>query len=284
MSTFVVIGLTTGAIYALFALGLVLMYQVTRILNVAFGAIGMVVAFAFGSLHEHLVPGAALAVALACAALAGALLGAVALRLQPAPVAVKAAAAIALVPVLQAVAVLGWGNEPRPSPGLSDGVAFHTAGVAVTTQQVLTIAIAVVAAGGLVVVFRTGLLGSAMRAMAANVDVSRLVGLPVRRLWIVAWTACVVAAGLAAILTVPTTGLSQTSLTLIVLAPLVAALAAGFRAPALAAAVAVALGVADGILQYRSGWATYRPLVPLAVAIVALLTSPPARARARERL
>ena len=76
--TFTVIGLTTSAVYAVIASGLVLTYTTTGVFNFAHGALGMVAAFSYWALHVSLglpaVP-SALIVVLAGGPVAGALLG-----------------------------------------------------------------------------------------------------------------------------------------------------------------------------------------------------------------
>src|ERR1041384_2022561 len=51
---FIVIGLTTGAIYAMAALGLVLTYRTSGIFNFGHGAVAMMSTYAFYSLRQHL--------------------------------------------------------------------------------------------------------------------------------------------------------------------------------------------------------------------------------------
>ncbi|MGH9005574.1 MAG: ABC transporter permease subunit, partial [Acidimicrobiia bacterium] len=48
---FVVIGLTTGAVYALVATGLVLTYKTSGVFNFAHGALGMIATYIFYSLR-----------------------------------------------------------------------------------------------------------------------------------------------------------------------------------------------------------------------------------------
>ena len=50
---FIVIGLTTGSVYALAAMGLVVTYTTSGVFNFAHGAVGMVATFVFYSLREN---------------------------------------------------------------------------------------------------------------------------------------------------------------------------------------------------------------------------------------
>src|SRR5437588_9176714 len=60
---FIIIGLTTGAVYALAALGLVLTYRTSGVFNFGHGAIGMFSTYLFYSLRQHLPTALALAFA-----------------------------------------------------------------------------------------------------------------------------------------------------------------------------------------------------------------------------
>lgn len=271
MTTYLVIGLVNGALYALYALGIVLMYQTTRILNFAFGAIGMVAAFSFATLALGLNVWIALAVVVVGAAAAGAAFGVVTLPIQDAPEDTKAVASLALVTALGGAVVVGWGSEPRRTPVLSAETALSIAGVAISWQRVLTIGITAGLCVGMLAMFRVGRLGAALRAMAGDTDVSRLIGLPVRRLWVVSWVLATVTASVGAVLVLPEVGLQVAPLTFVVLPPLAAAMAARFRHATVAVAAALALGIADGLFQYHRSISDLRGTLPLVLVVGALL-------------
>src|SRR5712691_11773139 len=61
---FIIIGLTTGAVYALAALGLVLTYRTSGVFNFGHGAIGMAATYAFYTFRQHLPTAVAMVLAI----------------------------------------------------------------------------------------------------------------------------------------------------------------------------------------------------------------------------
>src|SRR5690349_15486396 len=111
--TFVVAGLAAGAVYALAAIGLVLTYRTSGILNFAQGAIAAVSAYAFYTLNvEHGVPwpvAAAIAV-LGVGVGLGLLMELLARRLQTAPLALQVASTVGILLAIASVITLIYGT------------------------------------------------------------------------------------------------------------------------------------------------------------------------------
>jgi len=61
---FIVSGVTSGAVYALAALGLVLTYRTSGVFNFGHGAIGMFATYMFYSFRQHLPTALAMALAI----------------------------------------------------------------------------------------------------------------------------------------------------------------------------------------------------------------------------
>jgi branched-chain amino acid transport system permease protein len=280
VGAFIVAGLIAGSIYALVAVGLVFMYQTTGIVNFGYGALGAFAAFSYATLRTTFVTPAALAIVVVGGAVAGAGLGAITLPVQRASVTVKAVASLALIQFVIGTVPLIWTSRARPAPALALGRAFRLASVNVSRQQVITFVISVLVALAVVAFFRFGRLGSALRAMAANPNVARLVGLRVRRLWVISWTLATAVAALAGVLIAPSYGLAAGTLSFAVLYPLAAALVAGFRRPLVAMAVALVLGVADSVMRsqvrpfkltlFGAPLASYAAALPFLFVVVAL--------------
>ncbi len=271
------------------------MFQTTGVLNFAYGAMGAVAAFTFATLSVEHSPWTAFVVCVVAAPVAGAALGLVSLPAQRSTVPVKAIATVSLALTLQGAITLVWGVTPRRTPVLSNEAAFEISGVVLSNQQVATLAIALATCVAIAAFFRFGRLGSALRAMAADVLVAQLIGLPVRTLWVVSWAIAAVSAALGGILVLPATSLSAPNLTFIVLTPLAAALIAGFRSPTIAVASAFAIGVLQGVSSGIDGvtnqffgldWdlSAYRDALPLAIALLVLLVLPASRVATWERV
>ena len=231
MSTYVFTGLVNGAIYALIALGILLMYQTTGVLNFAFGAFGMVAAYSFWELASGsgMSPLLAFVLVLILAVVGGAGLGIITLPARESSEVTKAAATLGLLTALQALVILAWGTNPKTPASLIDKVAFHAFDIAITWQRVLALAVAIGGSAAILAFLRMGKLGAALHALASSTEISRLIGLPVRRLWVIAWSISIFVASLAALLILPDIGMSTTNLSFIVLTPLAAVLAARFR-------------------------------------------------------
>jgi branched-subunit amino acid ABC-type transport system permease component len=294
MLTFVVTGLITGSIYALLAVGLVFMYQTTGVVNFAFGAFGALAAFTFSTLRFENGPVISLiAVVLGGGAL-GALIGAATTRAQTTSTTVKAVASLALTQAIIGLIPLVWGSTGRPVATLSTGVAFTLFDVVISWQQVITFLVAIAVAAAVLAFFRFGSLGSALRAMAANTNVARLIGLPVRRLWIMSWAIGTGIAALAGVLIAPNYGLAPATLSFTVLYPLAAAVAASFRRPLVAAGVAVLLGLGDNLMRSQTApfdvdfigvpLSTYAPMLPFVAVVVALVAAKSGRFSTWERV
>jgi branched-chain amino acid transport system permease protein len=271
MINFLVLGLMTGAVYALYALGLVLVYRTTGVVNLAYGAMGMVGAFVFASTVAVVPPWPALVLVLVAAVLAGGLVGMLSLPVQGRSRLVKIAASIGLVTVLQQGVLVIWGTTPRPAPALATDIAFYAGDVAVTWQRVVAFALSVIMAALLGLAFTRGRVGAALQAVAESPDTAKLIGLPVRRLWVLAWAVAAASAVLGAVVVVPDVGLTASNLTFIILTPLAAALVARLTDPWQAVWVAVALGIAQSLLLSRPGLEPYGSVLPLAVVLVALV-------------
>lgn len=205
---FLLTGFTVGAIYALTALGFVLIYNVTGIFNFAqgeFSMLGALLCVTFLAWHLSLPVAALIAVVAVCA------LGAVMERLAVAPA--RGAHPLTLIIItfgvsmaFRGLALMIWGADPYTLPEFTPGPAFVLLGGVLTRQALWAIGLSVAVVSGLFVFFACAVLGAAFRACADNPLASRLVGISPRRMSLAAFT---VSAGLGAIggiVIVPITG------------------------------------------------------------------------------
>jgi branched-chain amino acid transport system permease protein len=115
--TFTIIGLTTGAIYAIAATGLVLTFTTSRVFNLAHGAIGMFLVFVFYTLwvlwHVPEVVSLILTLLVIGPAL-GWFLGHYVMRsLTKTPVAIRLMGTLSLFVLFTGAATVIWGNTNR---------------------------------------------------------------------------------------------------------------------------------------------------------------------------
>jgi branched-subunit amino acid ABC-type transport system permease component len=279
MGLHILIGVVNGSIYALLALGVLLMYQTTGVLNFAFGAFGMMAAYLFYWLADPtkgqgMNTVIAFFLVLIIAVPAGALIGRITLPAQRLSRIVKAAAALGLFSAIQGMVLILFPAEARSTPALSSDVAFRLFDIAVTWQRVIAIGVAVGGSALMLAFFRYSTLGSALRAMATSTETSTLVGLPIRRLWIVAWTISTFVAALAILVILPDLGMSVGSLSFVIFTPLAAVLAARFTSIPIALGSAFALGILQAIFDGSATLAPYRDTLPFLIVITALVLQP----------
>jgi branched-chain amino acid transport system permease protein len=276
------------------AVTLVFVYQTTGLVHFAICALGAVAAFSFSSLYERINPWLALLVVVAGSAVVGIGLGYVSLPIQRSPSAVKGVLALAFVQTVIGFVPLIWTKDAIAIPTLSSARAFEVANVVISVQQVFTFVVALAAGLAIAALFRFGLLGAALRGVAANSNVARLVGLPVRRLWVLSWVLGTSAAGLAGVLIVPSAGMAAPTISLQVLYPLSAALVAGFRRPIVAVVVAFGLAIVSSLVKSQTGWlnvklldeplSAYAGVLPFLVVVGALVIGRSGRFSVWERV
>lgn len=199
--TYLAAGLSAGSLYAVVALGLVLIHRCTRVLNFAHGEIAALGAFVAFTLVSGGLPFwlASLCGMTASAAVAVAFYLAV---LEPAQRRGASARSeviltLGLALVLQGAILELWGAEPQRLPlPVSDSATLALGPARVSHLSLATLAVALVAATVLFLIVQRTRLGLAMRALAADVDAGRALGLPVRAILAFAWA---VASALAAV-------------------------------------------------------------------------------------
>jgi len=274
---FIVTGLALGGVYALSGVGMVVLYRATGVLNLAFGGIG-----AFGALiawqlinSSHFNQWLAYAV---CLAFGGGLTLVYGMVFGPAlagrdPL-VKAAASLGLTLILLGLMDLLWpssGGQSRAITLPTDNSSFTIGQVAVTYTDVIGLAVGVVLTVVTAAFLRFTKLGTAMRAMANDREITATLGVPVRRVEAAAWLGAGILSGIAGILLGDLVALDPTTLTFLVISSLAAALIARLRSIVLAFAAAMVIGLADSMLTPIQSLTNYRDMTPFVLAAVGLL-------------
>ena len=273
---FIVSGLALGGVYALSGVGMVVLYQATGVVYLAFGAVGAMGALIAWSLINAGSPGWAGWVV--CVAFAAAVTLAYGLVFGPAlakrnPL-VKATATLGLLLILYGVMDLLWttsGGQSRSITLPTDGSGFSVASVQVNWTQVIGLGAGVVIMVATGVFLRATKLGTAMRAMANDREITATLGVPVRRVEAAAWLGCGVLAGVAGILLADLVALDATTLTFLVVSSLAAALIARLRSIVLTFAAAIVIGLVQNLLTPISSVTNYSTMTPFVLAAVALL-------------
>jgi len=266
-------GLSRGAVYAAFALALVLIWRATRTINFAQGAmavasayIGYSVTSASGSYWLGFV--AAIA--------SGVVIGAVVERLVMRPVEQgpplnPVIVSLGIVLVLQAALGMLYGNDYKPA-ATPFSRAAGTGGLSAYDIFVYGSVLALMVL--LALLFTRTAVGLRMRAAAFAPVVSRLAGVRVGRMLTLGWALAAAAGALAALLVIPTElGLHPTAMDLVFVSSFTAAVVGGLDSPPGAVVGGLAVGLA---LSYVSGYVgpDVTPIAVLVLLVAVLLVRP----------
>ena len=275
---FLVTGLALGGVYALSGVGMVVLYRATGVLYLAFGAVG-----AFGALVAWQLTQSGWNIWLAslvCVAISavltlayGMVFGSALARREPL---VKATATLGLTLILLGVMDLLWtsnGGESRSISLPTDNHGFSVGQINVTTTQVICLAIGLAITAGTGVFLRHTKLGTAMRAMANDRDITATLGVPIRRVEAAAWLGCGVLAGIAGVLLADLVALDATTLTFLVISSVAAALIAQLRSIVVTFVAALVIGVVDAAVESSPSqtFSNFHDMAPFVLAAAALL-------------
>ena len=285
--TFTIIGVFTGAAYAVAASGLVMTYSTSGIFNIGHGAIGMVMAFLY---WQFVVPWhvpqplALMAVVLVVAPTFGALVELVFVRrTRGNSLAVTLVVTVGLMVLLIGVALYLWSQKTAVAPVFFKGHGFTLVGVIVSWHQAITVIVALALAGFLRVFLYRTRMGVAMRAVVDNRDLAALNG--ARPAWIgtFSWAFGSSLAALAGILIAPQLQLNVFNLTLLVVNAYAAAMFGRLRNLPLTFAGSLGLGLlgsyAVGYLPTSGFWGStpmqgLRLSIPVIALFVVLVVLP----------
>jgi branched-chain amino acid transport system permease protein len=227
----VVSGLVSGAIYALMAVGLVVIYKASSVLNFGHGHISAVAAFvSFTLLTSY---GASWPLAMLAGVVASMILSLITefavvrpFRGQRPLTIVVGTLGIALI--LAGFITLQWGPNPRLYPPAVTGNAFTITGLSITAAQALMVGVTLVTIFAIAAFFKFTSIGLSLRAAAENQTVATLLGIDLRLVSVVSWGLGGALGGLSAILIAPQVALTPDSLGSIMVQAFMAVVLAGF--------------------------------------------------------
>ena len=277
----ILVGLSSGAIYALMSLALVLVWRSTRVVNFAAAGQAILSTYigyeAMSSMHNYWL---SLPVAILAGALISALVEAVIMR----PLAKRTKGVESIAPVIATLGVLGgirslagliWGNTflQYTSPLSSKGYTIGKTVIPFSPQNAAIVIGAVIVMAIFAGIFRFTRLGLALRAASFQPEISRLSGVRVDRIRTIGWAFAGAAGAVAGALVTPTTFLSPNSLDLLLVSGFVAAVIGGLESLIGAVVGGVVLGVGFAfILQYIGTSVTFS--AAFIILIVVLLIRP----------
>jgi branched-subunit amino acid ABC-type transport system permease component len=226
-----VIGLTVGAMYGFIAVGVVLVYRTTKVLNVAHSGVGILSGFiAYDLIVVRATPYyVGVAACIFFAALLGFLFEKIILRRLNGQPLLQTGATLVLAVTLTGVSTIPmkWTESniyEIPSPLARQGFRVPLANQRLTYDQlVLMIALAVFTVGSYWVFKRTRV-GLALRALADDPSTASLMGIRQELLFSLAWTTSFALSALTTMLVIPMLTLDRTAINLITVAAFVGSL------------------------------------------------------------
>jgi ABC-type branched-subunit amino acid transport system permease subunit len=299
---FLLIGLGSGAVFALLATGLVLKYRSSGVVDFGHTAVAMFIAYVYLNLrtsgtlelpwvllpHHIKITGAPMGVvpSLLAGLVYSAVLGTVFYLLIYRPLRkatqlVRVCASVGTMLYLEAVASLNFGTNTVTTPPILPTGSVRIFGIPPIPADYFWLAgIAIVLTAVVAAIYRFTNFGLATRAAAENDEGAAVIGLSADRIAGGNWILATVLAGFAGIMIAPLSSVNPSSYTLFIVPVLGICLVARFRSFAIAGAVGFALamfqtelaklpnvfpGLSENLQQ------ALPPAVPFIVVIVAMV-------------
>ncbi|WP_454049808.1 branched-chain amino acid ABC transporter permease [Cellulomonas sp. Marseille-Q8402] len=208
-----VTGVLTGGIYSLVAMGLTLIYGVLHIINFANGAlVALALYLAMVCVQDlGMHPYVALVVVMPAMFLLGALLQAGLLNpVMKAPIQIQLLITIGLALAIENVLLMVFGPNPR-SVALPGNTGVRVLGATVELSRIYAFVGALVIVALLALLLQRSRVGTEIRAVAANPEGARLVGIDIRWIYVLTFGLGAMAAGAAGVLVAPFTTIEPTT-------------------------------------------------------------------------
>ena len=186
----VLTGFALGMIYALIAIGFVIILKCSEVFNIAQGHFVLIGGY-LG--YTFLVPlglpiWAALGMAIVTAIFMGLAIERLALRpLVGQPVLAVVMVTIALATILGGLATLLWGGEYKAYHGLLPTITLKIGTVSIPSESLIGLIVSVICVALLMLLFRYTKIGLAMRATAEDLNVVQSLGIKATTVYAVSW-------------------------------------------------------------------------------------------------
>ncbi len=195
-------GLVTAAVLAVASVGFTLQFAVTNVLNLAYGGVMIVSAYAAYAVNER---GVSIWISALAGIAAGALLSVILNNFIYTPFQRKGTSPIGMVIVsLGMTLILVFGTQALAGPTnvsyrASQGATVTPLGLNLTVVQLVIIALSIVVMLGVHILIRYTRLGKAMRATAANRNLARNCGIRTGHVVTITWLITGALCGLAGV-------------------------------------------------------------------------------------
>jgi branched-chain amino acid transport system permease protein len=268
--SYILHGIAVGCSFALVASGLIIIFRVTRVVNLAQGTFAVIGTFTTATLLGAGVPhGLAELLAVLVAALLGLLTGLVAVGKRGTSPQSALIATLAVAILFYAIDILVWGDQPRSFSGLAG--SFEIAGLEFPRQYAVVIGATIAVFALLEGFFEWTYVGKALTACASNPYAATLVGIDVVRMSLFGFMLGGAVGGVSGVLLAPLSPMSYDSDVLLFVNGFASAILAGLKRPLFALGGGMVLGVAEALIagyakaSYQSALAL---LLTLAILVV----------------
>jgi branched-chain amino acid transport system permease protein len=251
-------GLLIGGVYGMVALGFVVAYKCSRVINIAYGQFAMLgayVAWTFmgSDISPRLPVGLALFLTFVFAVVFGLVVERVFFRrLLGYELHIGFMLTLGLMGLLDGVTMFTWGFAPQSLVSFLPGGPVHLGSIVLNKQYITSFFVAMVFLGCFLYFFRRTKLGLAMRAAAENQPVAQSLGVSIALNSQVAWVLCSLIATMGGILLATALGVSP-GLSGLVMVALAICILGGLDSVGGAIAAGLLLGVASNLASYYGG-------------------------------
>jgi branched-chain amino acid transport system permease protein len=275
----VVAGMATGSIYGLIALGIVLVYRSTDVINFAQGEMALFVTFVGWSMIQADVNyWVVFFLVLALAGAIGALVERTVIRpVEGGPVLNPVIVTLGLFVIFNSLTAFIWAQGQLPKGFPSTPLGSHLKPVdlgfaRVTEHQLVVLLIAVVVMLVLYLLFNHTKLGLAMRATAQNPLAARLMGINVGNMLMLGWALSAMVGAVGGILVAPILFLDLVTMLRVILFAFAAAVLGGLDSPPGAMVGGLTIGIVQNLAStYSFGPVFFGPELSLPVALLVLV-------------
>ena len=243
-----VVGVSTGSLFAIVGMSLVLIFKATGIVNFAqgvFAVLGGLLTYGLGK-HMSLVLAAVLATVITALIATIVAVVDVGVRGRTTPLA-SLVITVGIALFAEAVLLAAFGEVPRSYSAVSDR-AWDVAGVLIQPQYAVLTVVALGAAVGLTFFLRRTIIGQALVASADSPRAAELIGLNLRSVAVIAFALAGALTAIGGLLLAPTVPVTYNSDLSITINGFAAAVFGGFVSIRLALLGGYALGIVEQLV------------------------------------
>jgi branched-chain amino acid transport system permease protein len=184
---------------------------------------------------------------------------------------VKATATLGLALILLGAMSWIWSDKARSMILPTTNWSYSVGTVLINWTQILGLLLGIVVTIGTGLFLRHTSLGTAMRALADDREITATLGVPVRRVEAAAWLGSGLISGAAGLLLSNLVGLDAATLTFLVISSLAAALIARLESLTVTLIAGIVVGLVNALVTPFLSISQYRDMTPFVLATIALL-------------